>query len=735
MGCVYEAVQINLARVVALKVSEERGTSGVEGGGTVYRERFLREAQLATQIKHPHVVGVLDYGQTAQCLYIAYQKVDGPTLSGRLREKGPLDPREVLPLFAALLEGLAAIHDHGIIHRDIKPGNILLEGSHPFITDLGIAADKDGERLTAANKTVGTPAYMAPEQIQGQPVGPPADLYAMGCVLFEMLCGTPPYIGKPMALLQSHLRAVIPRLEPRRPGLNPGWNRLTQRALAKEPDARFQTADEFRAELVDLGDILTGKRKPPPILETPAEGFVAPPLQEVTLPRLETPVARSSRRRKRTTQLAFVLAVLVTASLLAVWLLPRKPAPLAAIPANLPGPTASVAPASPPGTATSDRIALQLARFADVTSITTTEVVVYGAETSPEVTPELAPVWGKIHERAVGFPLASTEIAVAILILDPDALESLEMITAVPVQLLAVGPDIVDNLINSSELSRRNRLQPHLLGAGLNLMILRRGSAGGPALPELRMKWKRDSRPRPPDLLEVEPSFRPAIAKVVARMQSERWPQVEQDLMQLVTAEPDLLEAHHLLALSRTTMARVQWQAGRAFTLDFIAGGYLKQGRTGSPLEVNVAGAIEAIHRVLAARPGEGRTWSLLGLLLTELGMLDSGVVALEHACRLAPRDPATWERLGESYEAIPYRMLARRKIDPALESGEPIPAAVRPGVGPEKIRDLCEFNRIASDLYLEGGDTKGAERCAERLRHLELALTKITSDSPAPPR
>ena len=220
----------------------------------IFVQRFVREARAAASVSHPNVVRLYDFGDEGGVVYIAMQYVLGETLRDLLRRfpRG-LTLATALQLFRGVLSGLGAVHAAGIVHRDIKPDNVLLDREgRPLITDFGIALLGDQLRLTTAETAYGTAAYMAPEQARGEEIGPAADLYSAGVVLFEMLTGRLPFAAESaVAMMLAHQEQHAPR-----PSQIAGADTLpahidaaVMRALEKLPGRRFQSAAEFSAAL------------------------------------------------------------------------------------------------------------------------------------------------------------------------------------------------------------------------------------------------------------------------------------------------------------------------------------------------------------------------------------------------------------------------------------------------------------------------------------------------------
>jgi streptogramin lyase/predicted Ser/Thr protein kinase len=220
MGVVYRATHLGLERSVALKVIA-RDLADREG----FRERFLRESRLAASLDHPAVVPVYDSREADGELIVAMRLVEGGDLRKLLDREGSLEPEQALALLGQVAEALDAAHAAGIVHRDVKPHNVLIEGERAFLTDFGLA--KALGESTGETSVVGTAHYMSPEQWRGEPVGPATDVYSLGCVLFESLTGVVPYARR-----ESDTEPELPQ----------GMDAVIERAVAKDPARRYRSA-------------------------------------------------------------------------------------------------------------------------------------------------------------------------------------------------------------------------------------------------------------------------------------------------------------------------------------------------------------------------------------------------------------------------------------------------------------------------------------------------------------
>jgi len=241
MGAVYEATQLSLNRVVALKLlapnlSDDPG----------FRARFEREGQVQAALDHDHIVAVYEAGQSEFGLFLAMRLIAGPTLKQLILD-GELDPRRTVRLLAQVAHALDAAHAAGLIHRDIKPQNILIgRGDHAYLADFGLIKAPDEARLTGTGQFIGTIDYVAPEQIQAEPATPASDCYSLTGVLYECLTGEVPF-PKPSeaATLHAHVMSPPPRVSELRPDLPPALDGVIAQGMAKDPWSRPSLAVEL----------------------------------------------------------------------------------------------------------------------------------------------------------------------------------------------------------------------------------------------------------------------------------------------------------------------------------------------------------------------------------------------------------------------------------------------------------------------------------------------------------
>jgi serine/threonine-protein kinase len=253
MAVVYRAKDLRLERTVALKLLAPELARN-----DTFRRRFTHESRAAAAIDHPHIVPVFEAGETDGVLYIAMRYVAGSDLRHLLDRQGPLTPATALRVASQVASALDAAHEHGLVHRDVKPGNILVargtDSDHPehaYLTDFGLTKKSLSlTGFTTVGQFVGTLDYVAPEQISGKPVDARCDVYGFACVIYECLTGHPPFRrDEDMALLWAHQYDEPPPLTEERPDLDPAVDAVFVGALAKSPDDRQDSCLGFVADL------------------------------------------------------------------------------------------------------------------------------------------------------------------------------------------------------------------------------------------------------------------------------------------------------------------------------------------------------------------------------------------------------------------------------------------------------------------------------------------------------
>ena len=241
MGVVYRATQLSLGRPVAVKL-----IAPAHAADPRFRERFEREARLAAAIDHPNVIPVYEAGVDEGRLYLVMRWVGGADLSGLLAREGRLEPARAAAIAEQVAGALDAAHNAGLVHRDVKPANVLLSGDHAYLADFGLTRPIRGDaRLTSTGQWLGTADYMAPEQFDGDVADALTDVYALGCVLHAMLTGEPPFRRETMpSTILAHLHEPPPRPS-HTPGVPQTFDAVVARALAKRPEDRFPSAGDL----------------------------------------------------------------------------------------------------------------------------------------------------------------------------------------------------------------------------------------------------------------------------------------------------------------------------------------------------------------------------------------------------------------------------------------------------------------------------------------------------------
>jgi serine/threonine-protein kinase len=263
MARVWLARDHNLARHVALKL-----LSPALVGDPAFTARFRREAQAAAALNHPNVVATYDWGVDGETHFIAMEYVPGPTLKALIQTRGALPEFEALDLATGVADALEAAHAQGLIHRDVKPHNVLLDAAgRPKLVDFGIARALGAADTTAS--IMGTAAYLSPEQARGSPVDARTDVYGLGVLLFELVTGRPPFVGEsPVDLLRQHLDDAPPSPRSLAPGLSAAAEAIVATAMAKDPSARYPSASAagaaIRAARGDEGETIVAPRSPTP---------------------------------------------------------------------------------------------------------------------------------------------------------------------------------------------------------------------------------------------------------------------------------------------------------------------------------------------------------------------------------------------------------------------------------------------------------------------------------------
>jgi Protein kinase domain len=289
MAVVYRALDLRLGRLVALKVLAPH-----LGEDEAFRQRFMRESRAAAGVDHPHIIPVFEAGEAAGVLFIAMRYVGHGDVRKLIESQGRLTPERTARIAGQVASALDAAHAHGLVHRDVKPANILLgqasgsDTDHAYLSDFGLSKHSlTPSTLTSTGQFLGTLDYVSPEQIQGHLVDGRADQYALACTVVEMLTGAPPFSrGDSMALMWAQLEAAPPRLTERRPDLPRAVDDVLAAAMSKSPDGRFATCRDFAAALAGAcqdhrhrpgPSTATATADPYPADHRPADRYAAEP--------------------------------------------------------------------------------------------------------------------------------------------------------------------------------------------------------------------------------------------------------------------------------------------------------------------------------------------------------------------------------------------------------------------------------------------------------------------------
>ena len=304
MAEVYRAEDRHLGRDVALKMLHRRFAQD-----PAFVERFRREASAAAGLQHRGIVNVFDRGEHDGTYYIAMEHLRGRSLNEVIAAEGPLDPDRAMDYAIQILHAAGYAHRHGVVHRDLKPHNVIVTDEGLLkVTDFGIARAGASE-MTETGSIMGTAQYLSPEQAQGHTAGPASDLYSVGIVLFEMLTGRVPFTGEsPVAIALKHLSEPPPRPSKLRPGIPPALDRVVLHALEKDPERRYASAEDFARA---LEEVRAGRAAP--AAAQPTRAFV--PLDPEPVP--GPPVEDEEARRRRRWKWALALLALIGAALIA----------------------------------------------------------------------------------------------------------------------------------------------------------------------------------------------------------------------------------------------------------------------------------------------------------------------------------------------------------------------------------------------------------------------------------
>jgi serine/threonine-protein kinase len=316
MSSVFRARDRQLERRVAIKILHQHYAADPE-----YLERFRREARAVAKLSHPNIVTVIDRGDDDGRQYIVFEYVEGENLKELVIRSGRLPVQRALELALAVADGLAFAHNHGLVHRDVKPQNVLLNTEGEVkVTDFGIARSLHVDQgVTQTGTVLGTGEYLAPEQASGKPVSPATDVYSLGVVLWELLAGDVPFVGENfVAIALRHVNEPPPSLRERRPDVSPRLEAAVERALAKDPALRFPSMTAFAKELrACLAEV---EGAPVPVEDDMTMTLVTPP-QHAPPPPARSRSKRRGRSRRRVALSVLLVLVVAGAAFAAVLLL------------------------------------------------------------------------------------------------------------------------------------------------------------------------------------------------------------------------------------------------------------------------------------------------------------------------------------------------------------------------------------------------------------------------------
>jgi len=346
MGVVYKARDPLIDRLVAIK-TVNIGMSNVES--ETFERRFFREAKSAGRLNHPNVVTIHDVGKSEDVAYIAMEFLDGKSLREILDSGVVLSPQRIADIVAEIAEGLAFAHRNGVVHRDVKPANVMVLASGAVkITDFGIALLPTGTRTMTGN-VFGSPRYTSPEQVMGRPIDGRSDIFSLGAVLFEMLTGQSAFVGSDLnGILKQVLTDPTPPPSMHNPKLPRAFDHIVGKALAKDPSERYQDADEMARDLrrYDRVDLDTPAPAPLPALEHPTNPKAMPAPDVEQNPLVPSFALSEGPWWKRKVVWSTAVAVVVVVAL-ATFVVPRKGS-VPSIPATVVAKSGTIAPPATP---------------------------------------------------------------------------------------------------------------------------------------------------------------------------------------------------------------------------------------------------------------------------------------------------------------------------------------------------------------------------------------------------
>jgi len=306
MSTVYRCVDTRLGRNVAAKVMHEE-----YAGDPIFAQRFRREARSMAHLSHPNLVGVYDFNSDGDHVFLIMELITGGTLRELLAERGAMPDYAASAVMRSVLTGLAAVHNAGMVHRDLKPDNILIDGNHQVkLSDFGLVRAASASQ-GKSNQIVGTVAYLSPEQVSGDDITTASDVYSAGIVLFELLTGTTPFNGDtPLKHAYARLDADVPKPSSRIDGVPKLMDELVATATARDPKDRFKNADEFLTALNDVASELQFPAFTVPVPQNAAAHRAASPRNPRSSSARRRSLSGSRRTRSMTSEVKATLSIM-----------------------------------------------------------------------------------------------------------------------------------------------------------------------------------------------------------------------------------------------------------------------------------------------------------------------------------------------------------------------------------------------------------------------------------------
>jgi serine/threonine-protein kinase len=637
MSTVFEAKDIRLDRTVAVKLLDRAVT------GTIGVERFVREIAITARLQHPHILTLIESGKDDGLVYYVMPFVGGESLRERLTREPRFPVADAVWIAREVADALAYAHAQGVVHRDIKPENILVSGGHALVADFGIARAIEScnvcgpsAGITAVGLPIGTPAYMSPEQAEGRPdVDGRSDVYSLGCVLFEMLAGRPPFMGRnARSVMTQHVTTPPPALLELRPGLTSGVVEAVERAIAKDPEERYATAKEFGDVLQLLAATEVVEQATPP--EARASGSGRRPTPRSVAP--IAPVAEPEPSSGNRAGLWLLLGAAVLALALGVSVLagpgdaPAGSAASAGRAATARGSSIAVMPLANYGSDSgsaflseglTEELIAQLAGVPGLKVISRTSVMALAGKGM--TIPQIADTLGVDHVLEGSVQRSGERIRVTLQLIDArtDAHLWAESYDRAVADVIAVRQEIADKVGNAL------RMKVPGLGAQAAAEV-----PSSPAYDAFLRGGYWVSRPTPEGLSQAIDAFSEAI-----RLDSTYAP--------AHAGLSDALRSWVHLGYPGTrdryaTLAEAARHADRALALDSLLGpGYVARGLVRAMAWAPSAGMLSDFQRALVLLPNSGQAHLASSLGLAREGRYPEALAAAQRAAELDPLSPS----------------------------------------------------------------------------------------------